>query len=79
MTEPLLRPGRKNPILRTPLPTQPPGARSRVALGLTAGAARGVFAVTGLRALFGGAVSAARSLSPLSEHRFAMVRARRRG
>lgn len=32
---------RKNPILRTPLPTLPPHARSRVALGLTAAAARG--------------------------------------
>jgi len=32
---------RKNPVLRTPLPTLPPHARSRVALGLTAAAARG--------------------------------------
>jgi NAD(P)-dependent dehydrogenase (short-subunit alcohol dehydrogenase family)/uncharacterized OB-fold protein len=31
----------KNPILRTPLPTLPPHKRSRVALGLTAAAARG--------------------------------------
>jgi NAD(P)-dependent dehydrogenase (short-subunit alcohol dehydrogenase family)/uncharacterized OB-fold protein len=36
------RPKRKNPILRTPLPTLPPAARSRVALGLTAAAARGL-------------------------------------
>lgn len=34
-------PKRKNPLLRTPLPTLPPSARSRVALGLTAAAARG--------------------------------------
>ena len=34
-------PKRKNPILRTPLPTLPPAVRSRVALGLTAAAARG--------------------------------------
>jgi NAD(P)-dependent dehydrogenase (short-subunit alcohol dehydrogenase family)/uncharacterized OB-fold protein len=35
------RPKRKNPALRTPLPTLPPALRSRVALGLTAAAARG--------------------------------------
>ena len=40
-SEPLKRPKRKNPVLRTPLPTLPPRARSRVALGLTAAAARG--------------------------------------
>jgi NAD(P)-dependent dehydrogenase (short-subunit alcohol dehydrogenase family)/uncharacterized OB-fold protein len=34
---------KKNPILRTRLPTLPPGARSRVALGLTAAAALGRF------------------------------------
>ena len=43
MTEPLKRPKRKNPVLRTRLPTLPPGARSRVALGLTAAAALGRF------------------------------------
>ena len=37
------RPKRKNPILRTRLPTLPPAARSRVALGLTAAAALGRF------------------------------------
>ena len=37
------RPKRKNPILRTRLPTLPPGTRSRVALGLTAAAAYGRF------------------------------------
>jgi NAD(P)-dependent dehydrogenase (short-subunit alcohol dehydrogenase family)/uncharacterized OB-fold protein len=37
------RPKRKNPILRTRLPTVPPAARSRVALGLTAAAALGRF------------------------------------
>jgi NAD(P)-dependent dehydrogenase (short-subunit alcohol dehydrogenase family)/uncharacterized OB-fold protein len=41
MTRPLVRPARKNPILRTRAPTLPPAARSRVALGLTAGAALG--------------------------------------
>ena len=43
MTRPLVRPPRKNPILRTRVPTLPPGGRSRIALGLTAGAARGRF------------------------------------
>ena len=43
MTESLSRPKRKNPILRTRLPTLPPAARSRVALGLTAAAALGRF------------------------------------
>ena len=37
------RPKRKNPVLRTRLPTLPPAARSRVALGLTAAAAIGRF------------------------------------
>jgi NAD(P)-dependent dehydrogenase (short-subunit alcohol dehydrogenase family)/uncharacterized OB-fold protein len=36
---------RKNPILRTRLPTLPPAARSRIALGLTAAAAEGHFAL----------------------------------
>ena len=36
---------KKNPILRTRLPTLPPGARSRIALGLTAAAAEGRFAL----------------------------------
>jgi NAD(P)-dependent dehydrogenase (short-subunit alcohol dehydrogenase family)/uncharacterized OB-fold protein len=43
MTRPLVRPPRKNPILRTRVPTLPPGGRSRVAHGLTAAAARGEF------------------------------------
>lgn len=43
MTRPLVRPPRKNPILRTRAPTRPPDTRSRVALGLTAAAARGRF------------------------------------
>ena len=43
MTEPLRRPKRKNPILRTRLPVVPPWTRSRVALGMTAAAARGSF------------------------------------
>lgn len=41
MTEPLDPPGKKNPQLRTRLPSQPPGLRSRAALGLTAAAAEG--------------------------------------
>lgn len=43
MAQPLTRPKRKNPIMRTRLPVLPPGARSRVALGLTAAAAEGRF------------------------------------
>ncbi len=43
MTMPLMRPARKNPILRTPQMNLPPSARSRVALGLTAAAAEGRF------------------------------------
>jgi NAD(P)-dependent dehydrogenase (short-subunit alcohol dehydrogenase family)/uncharacterized OB-fold protein len=39
----LERPKRKNPVLRTRLPTLPPAARSRIALGLTAAAAMGRF------------------------------------
>jgi len=41
MPEPAKRPKRKNPVLRTRQPTLPPASRSRVALGLTAAAARG--------------------------------------
>jgi NAD(P)-dependent dehydrogenase (short-subunit alcohol dehydrogenase family)/uncharacterized OB-fold protein len=41
MARPLVKPPRKNPILRTRVPNLPPGSRSRVALGLTAAAARG--------------------------------------
>jgi NAD(P)-dependent dehydrogenase (short-subunit alcohol dehydrogenase family)/uncharacterized OB-fold protein len=40
---PLMRPKRKNPVLRTRLPTLPPGQRGRVALGMTAAAAEGRF------------------------------------
>ncbi len=43
MSMPLMRPKRKNPILRTRLPTLPPWSRSRVAQGLTAAAALGRF------------------------------------
>ena len=45
MTTPLARPKRKNPILRTRLPTLPPGGRSRTALAMTAAAAEGRFAL----------------------------------
>jgi NAD(P)-dependent dehydrogenase (short-subunit alcohol dehydrogenase family)/uncharacterized OB-fold protein len=43
MTMPLMRARRKNPVLRTRLPTLPPGQRGRVALGMTAAAAEGRF------------------------------------
>ncbi len=45
MTMPLMRPKRKNPVLRTPQMNLPPWARGRVALGMTAAAARGAFAL----------------------------------
>ena len=43
MTMPLMHPKRKNPVLRTRQLNLPPGARGRVALGLTAAAAEGRF------------------------------------
>lgn len=43
MTEPLKTPPRKDPMARTRQPTQPPGLRSRTALGLAAAAAEGEF------------------------------------
>ncbi len=43
MTQPIRRPKRKNPILRTRLSVLPPWQRSRVALGMTAAAAEGRF------------------------------------
>jgi len=43
MSMPMMRPKRKNPVLRTRAPTLPPATRSRVALGLTAAAALGRF------------------------------------
>jgi NAD(P)-dependent dehydrogenase (short-subunit alcohol dehydrogenase family)/uncharacterized OB-fold protein len=43
MTMPLMRPKRKNPVLRTRQMNLPPGSRGRVALGLTAAAAEGRF------------------------------------
>ncbi|HEV7610913.1 MAG TPA: SDR family NAD(P)-dependent oxidoreductase [Steroidobacteraceae bacterium] len=43
MIPPLQKRKRKNPVVRTPLPLLPPGARSRAALGLTAAAALGRF------------------------------------
>ena len=45
MTTPLPRPKRKDPIKRTRLPALPPAPRSREALGLTAVAAEGRFAL----------------------------------
>ena len=43
MTDPLIRPPKKNPLKRTVLPTLPPTVRSRAALGLAAAAAEGRF------------------------------------
>jgi NAD(P)-dependent dehydrogenase (short-subunit alcohol dehydrogenase family)/uncharacterized OB-fold protein len=43
MTMPLMRPKRKNPVIRTRQMSLPPGARSRVGLGMTAAAAEGRF------------------------------------
>lgn len=43
MTTPLQPPRRKNPVLRTRLPNQPPATRSRVAHGMSAAAALGRF------------------------------------
>ena len=45
MTMPLMKPKRKNPVLRTRLMSLPPGTRGRVALGMTAAAAEGRFAL----------------------------------
>lgn len=45
MTLPLSKPSKKNPVSRTRQATVPPGARSRCALGLTAAAAEGKFAL----------------------------------
>jgi NAD(P)-dependent dehydrogenase (short-subunit alcohol dehydrogenase family)/uncharacterized OB-fold protein len=45
MTDPLVRPKRKDPLKRTRLPLSPPAARSRTALGLVAAAAEGRFAL----------------------------------
>ncbi len=45
MTEPLVRPKRKNPLQRTRRPLSPQGIRSRTAHGLTAAAAEGRFAL----------------------------------
>ncbi len=45
MTMPFTKPPRKNPLLRTPQINLPPSARGRVALGLTAAAAEGRFAL----------------------------------
>ncbi|GAO69681.1 hypothetical protein CSE6_007_11180 [Comamonas sp. E6] len=42
---PFIKPPRKNPVLRTPQINLPPAARGRVALGLTAAAAEGRFAL----------------------------------
>ncbi|MGB1829047.1 MAG: SDR family NAD(P)-dependent oxidoreductase [Paracoccaceae bacterium] len=45
MTDPLSPPPKKNPQVRTVSPTRPPEARSRAALGLSAAAAEGRFAL----------------------------------
>src|SRR5258708_15623769 len=43
MIEPIARPRRKNPLLRTRLPASPPKARSRTSHGFTRAAAEGRF------------------------------------
>ena len=43
MTMPLMKPKRKNPVLRTRQMNLPPWSRGRVALGMTAAAAEGRF------------------------------------
>ena len=43
MTMPLMRPKRKNPVIRTRQMNLPPSARGRIALGMTAAAAEGRF------------------------------------
>ena len=43
MTMPLMKPRRKNPVLRTRQMNLPPFARGRTALGMTAAAAEGRF------------------------------------
>src|ERR1700704_5409043 len=43
MIEPIAKPRRKNPLLRTRLPTLPPRARSRTSHAFTAAAAEGRF------------------------------------
>jgi NAD(P)-dependent dehydrogenase (short-subunit alcohol dehydrogenase family)/uncharacterized OB-fold protein len=45
MSDPLVRPRRKNPLQKTRQPLVPPGLRSRTAHGLTAAAAEGRFAL----------------------------------
>lgn len=45
MTDPLIPPPKKDPLKRSLSPTQPPAVRSRAALGLTAAAAEGRFAL----------------------------------
>ncbi len=45
MSMPLMKPKRKNPVLRTQQMNLPPSARGRVALGMTAAAAEGRFAL----------------------------------
>ena len=65
MTMPLMKPKRKNPVLRTRQMNLPPWARGRVALGLTAAAAEGRFELQVCQRLQRGAVPAARGLPPL--------------
>ena len=43
MSMPLMKPVKKNPVLRTAQMNLPPWARSRIALGMTASAANGKF------------------------------------
>ena len=65
MTMPLMKPKRKNPVLRTRQMNLPPWARGRIALGMTAAAAEGRFELQVCQRLRRGAVPAARGLPPL--------------
>ena len=65
MTMPLMKPRRKNPVLRTRQMNLPPWARGRTALGMTAAAAEGRFELQVCQRCAGGAIPAARCLPSL--------------
>ena len=79
MAKQAARPRPKNPILRTRQPTLPPATRSRVALGLTAAAARGRFALQICCDCGARAISAARGLRRLSVASIGLAAAGRQG
>ena len=65
MTMPLMKPRKKNPVLRTRQMNLPPWARGRTALGMTAAAAEGRFELQVCQRCQRGPVPAARCLPPL--------------